>query len=91
MGKVRVKYFGFLAGEIGREVEVEVGDGAPVEEIVRLPEGYSIEDMVVLVNGVAVKKGYVVKPGDVVSVMPHISGGTLGLRAWIVSSLRASL
>ena len=81
MGKARVRYFGFLAGEMGREVEVEVGDGARVEDVIRLPEGMSLDDVVVLVNGVAAKKGQLVRPGDVVSVMPHISGGTRGLPA----------
>ncbi|MEB3774883.1 MAG: MoaD/ThiS family protein [Desulfurococcales archaeon] len=75
MGTALVKYFGFLAGEYGREVTVEVGDGARLEDVVKLPEGYSIDDMVVLVNGKPVKKDYIVRPGDVVSVMPHISGG----------------
>lgn len=81
MGRARVRYFGFLAGEMGKEVEVEVGEGAPLEEVVRLPQGLSIDDVVVLVNGVSAKKGQVVRPGDVVSVMPHISGGTPGLLA----------
>ncbi|MCE4603216.1 MAG: MoaD/ThiS family protein [Desulfurococcales archaeon] len=81
MGRVRVRYFGFLAGEMGKEVEVEVGEAARVEDVVKLPEGMSLDDVVVLVNGVAVKKGEAVRPGDVVSVMPHISGGTRGLPA----------
>jgi len=79
LGKALIRYFGFLAGEYGREVPVEVGDGARLEDVIRLPEGYSIDDIVILVNGKPVKKDYLVKPGDVVSVMPHISGGIQGL------------
>ncbi|MEB3852164.1 MAG: MoaD/ThiS family protein [Desulfurococcales archaeon] len=77
MGRVRVRYLGYLAEYAGgREVEVEVGEsGARLIEVVRLPPDVSPDDLVFLVNGRPAKPGDRVRPGDTVSVMPHISGG----------------
>jgi len=75
VNSVRVRYLGFLAGLYGRETVIEVSGVARIEDVVKLPEGYTMDDVVILVNGTPVKKGYKVKPGDVISVMPHISGG----------------
>ena len=74
--KIRVRYFGYLADYAGgREVEVEAPEGARVADVVKLPPDVSIEDVVVLVNGRPAKPEDRLREGDVVSVMPHISGG----------------
>jgi len=76
MGKVVVKYFGYLADYAGgREKVVEVEGRVPVEEVIELPPDVTIEDVVVLVNGKPAKPGQLVGDGDEVSVLPHISGG----------------
>lgn len=78
MGKVKVKYLGYLADLYGREVEVEVDGAKTLREIVKVPEDLDPEELIYLVNGRPAKLDDKVKPGDVVSVMPHISGGSLG-------------
>ena len=76
MGKVRVRYLGYLSEYAGgREVEVEVGEEARVVDVVKLPPDVSPDDLIFLVNGRPAKPSDTVRPGDVVSVMPHISGG----------------
>ena len=75
-GKVKIRYYGYLAGEFNGEVEVEIPDeGATVEEVVKLPSGLDIKDLVLLVNGKPAKPDTRVKPGDTIAVMPHIGGG----------------
>ncbi len=74
--KITVKYFGYLADYGGgREVVVEAPEGARVRDVVRLPPGISLEELVILVNGKPARPDTVLKNGDVVSVLPHISGG----------------
>ncbi len=73
---VTIRYFGVLADMIGkREVEVRVEGRVKIRDIVRLPDDANIDDLVILVNGVAAKPDDTVKPGDRIAVMPHISGG----------------
>lgn len=76
-GKIRVtiKYFGWLAAELGQKIEVEAQEGATVRDVVRLPDGVKIDDLIVLVNGATGKPDSRLRDGDVVSIMPHISGG----------------
>ncbi len=76
MGRVVVKYFGYLADYAGgRERVVEVDGRVPVREVVVLPPDVSIDDVVVLVNGKPARPDQEVGDGDEVSVLPHISGG----------------
>jgi len=76
VGKVRVKYFGYLADYAGgREKVVEVEGRVPVREIIELPPDVTVEDVVILVNGRPAKPDTLVGDGDEVSVLPHISGG----------------
>ncbi len=75
-GKVRIRYYGYLAGEIDGEVEVEIPDeGAAIRDIVNLPSGVDINELVLLVNGKPAKPDTRVKPGDSIAVMPNIGGG----------------
>jgi len=74
-GKVRIVYMGYLSELAGgREVELEVCGEARVKDLVKLP-GLSLDDLVVLVNGRSARADSPVKPGDKITVMPHISGG----------------
>ncbi len=75
VGKVKVRYLGYLADYAGREVEVEVEGEARVRDVVKLPPDVDPEELIYLVNGRPARLDTPVKPGDVVSVMPHISGG----------------
>ena len=75
-GEVKVKYLGYLSEYAGgREVVVEVDGEARVLDVVKLPPDINPDDLIFLINGRPAKPGDRVKPGDVVSVMPHISGG----------------
>jgi len=77
LGSIRVKYLGWLAERVGREVEVRVDGEAVLEEVIKLPPDVDLDDLVVLVNGKPAKRGQKVRPGDQVSVMPHVSGGQI--------------
>ncbi len=70
-----MRYFGYLADYSGREVVLDVVEGVKVKDVVRLPSDVNIEDVVILVNGKPAKPDTPLKDGDVVSVLPHISGG----------------
>ncbi len=72
---VTIKYFGWLSSEIAPQVKVEVKGGERIRDIVKLPEDVSIEDFILLKNGQTAKPDDPVEDGDVISVMPHISGG----------------
>ncbi len=73
--RVTIKYFGWLAAEQGQKVSVEVEESARVRDVVRLPEGVKLEELIILVNGSPGRPDTRLRDGDVVSVMPHISGG----------------
>ena len=79
MGTVRVRYFGYLAEKLGRERVVEVEGEARILDVVELPPGTDPGNLVYLINGLPAKPDSKVKPGDVVSVLPHVSGGTSGV------------
>ena len=74
-GEVRIVYMGYLAELAGgREKLVRVCGEARVRDIVGL-EGVELEDLVILINGRSAKPDSTVRPGDKLTVMPHISGG----------------
>lgn len=74
--RVVVRYFGYLSDYAGgRERVVEVGKGARVRDVIVLPPDLSVEDVVVLKNGRPASPDDLLEDGDVVSVLPHISGG----------------
>jgi len=74
-GTVKLVYMGYLAEAAGgREREVEVCGEARISEIARLPRE-ELEDMVILVNGRTARPETQVRPGDKVTILPHISGG----------------
>jgi molybdopterin converting factor small subunit len=73
--KVTVKYLGYLSDLYGRQVEVEVDGPRTLRDIVKIPEGVDPDELIYLINGRPAKLDDKVKPGDVVAVMPHISGG----------------
>ncbi len=82
MGFVEVRYFGYLADHAGGPVvRVRVEGEARVADVVRLPEGVGFDDVIILVNGVPAGPDRIGRPGDRVSVMPHISGGQQGKSA----------
>ena len=74
-GVVKVRYLGYLADMVGREVEVEVDGPRRVRDVVRIPEELEPDELIYLVNGRPARLDDEVKPGDTVTVMPHISGG----------------
>ncbi|WP_460124201.1 MoaD/ThiS family protein [Stetteria hydrogenophila] len=74
-GKVVVKYLGYLASLYGRQVEVPVDGVKELREVVRIPEGLDPDELIYLVNGRPARLDSKVKPGDVVTVAPHVSGG----------------
>ncbi len=75
-GSVKVRYLGYLADRLGREVEVKVDGEATVREVARVPEEFEPDELIYLVNGRPARPEDKVKPGDMVTVMPHISGGS---------------
>ncbi len=76
-GKVTVKYLGYLSDIYGRQVEVEVDGPRALRDIVKIPDGIDPEELIYLINGKPAKLDDKVKPGDVIAVMPHISGGLI--------------
>jgi molybdopterin converting factor small subunit len=72
---VTIKYFGWLLSEIAPELKVEVRGGERIRDIVKLPRDVSIDDLIILKNGQTAKPDDPVNEGDVISVLPHISGG----------------
>jgi molybdopterin converting factor small subunit len=79
--RVKVRYFGYLADYVGfRDVEVEVPDGSRIAEVVKLPPDVSLGEVVLLRNGLPAKPHERLSDGDVVSVLPRISGGLVSLK-----------
>ena len=74
-GVVEVKYFGYLAEIAGRErEEIRVCGEKRIRDLIRL-EDVDLDDLVILVNGVGKRPDAIVKPGDKITLLPHISGG----------------
>ncbi len=75
-GRVTVKFLGYLSEVIGSRIEKEVCGEVELRNLIDEERiGTSLNDLVILVNGVAKGPETRVKPGDTVTVMPHISGG----------------
>lgn len=75
--KVTVKLFASLrkyCKDLNNQT-IELPDGITVEELLK-SFGVPVEEApIVLINGVGVEKGHVLKDGDVLSVFPLIGGG----------------
>ncbi len=75
-GRVVIKFLGYLSEVMGSQIEKEVCGEIELREIIDEDRmGTSLDDLVILVNGVAKRPETKVKAGDTVTVMPHISGG----------------
>jgi molybdopterin converting factor small subunit len=72
---VTIKYFGWLSSEMAPETTLDFKGGKRIRDIVKLPEDVDIEELIILKNGKTAKPDDLVEDGDVISVMPHISGG----------------
>jgi molybdopterin converting factor small subunit len=74
-GKITIVYMGYLAQLAGgREHILETCGTLRVKDVVKI-EDLDLEDLIILVNGIAAKPDSTLKPGDKVVVLPHISGG----------------
>ena len=74
-GIIRVKLLGYLSHIAGaREVEVEACGERRIRDLISIPD-INIEELVILVNGRTARPEDKARPGDTVTVMPHISGG----------------
>ena len=74
--RVRVRYFGYLADYAGgRELVINVERGARIKDVITLPPDMNLDDVVILRNGRPARAEDIVEDGDVISVLPHISGG----------------
>ncbi|MEB3806128.1 MAG: MoaD/ThiS family protein [Desulfurococcales archaeon] len=77
--RVIVKYFGYLSEYAGgREQVVDAAEGSRIRDVIKLPPDVSVEDLVILRNGRPAKPDEEVQEGDIISVLPHISGGQPG-------------
>lgn len=86
--RVTVRYFGYLAEYAGgREKILEVGEGSRVRDVVTLPPGVSLDDLVLLKNGRPAYPDDELSDGDTVSVLPHISGGLASRRERVASHM----
>ncbi|MGC9072298.1 MAG: MoaD/ThiS family protein [Acidilobus sp.] len=76
MGKVRVKFLGYIADLVGTsEVEVEVDDRAKVEDVAPVIRRLRRSDYVLIVDGKGAEPDTEVGPGSVVVVLPETGGG----------------
>jgi molybdopterin converting factor subunit 1 len=76
--RVRVLYFGFLKDAFGCENgEQELAEGATVADLLRILRGREgfWDSIAVAVNQEYAKAGNVLKEGDVVALLPPVSGG----------------
>ncbi len=77
-GIVKLKLLGYLGEELGREHEIEVCGERSIEDLIDVRRlGMELEDLVILVNGKGASPKEKVSPGDTVTILPHISGGSL--------------
>ncbi len=75
-GYVIIKFLGYLSEIMGSKIEKEVCGEVELRDLIDENRiGASLNDLVILVNGVARGPETKVKAGDTVTVMPHISGG----------------
>ncbi|AMD30595.1 MAG: MoaD/ThiS family protein [Acidilobus sp.] len=76
MGKVKVKYLGYLADLAGTsEAEVEVNGEAKVSEVAPVIKKLRRDDYVLLVDGRGAQPDTPVKPGSIVVLLPETGGG----------------
>jgi len=76
--RVRVLFFGILKDAFGRESEeVELAESATVADLLRGFRGREVfwDSIAVAVNQEYAKAGDVLKEGDVVALLPPVSGG----------------
>jgi len=85
--QVRVKFVGFLARKIGREISVELRDGTTFAEAVKqisekygfgpvdLERGSDPDYLIVLLNGRSHQPDVKLKEGDEMAFFPPIEGG----------------
>jgi molybdopterin synthase sulfur carrier subunit len=76
VGKVRVKYLGFLADLAGtNEAQVEVNGEAKVEDVAPVIRKLRRSDYVLLVDGKGAEPDTPVRPGSTVVLLPETGGG----------------
>ncbi len=76
MGKVKVKYLGYIADLAGAsEVEIDVEGQAKVAEIAPVLRRLRRTDYVLIVDGKGAEPDTVVSPGSVVVILPETGGG----------------
>ena len=80
--RVRVLFFGMLKDAFGLESEeLEVAEGATVADLLKGFRGRVgfLDSIAVAVNQEYAQAGVVLKEGDVVALLPPVSGGCEGL------------
>lgn len=76
MGKVKVKYLGYISDLAGAsEVEVEVQGQAKVIDVAPVLRKLRRSDYVLIVDGKGAEPDTPVSPGSVVVVLPETGGG----------------
>ncbi|ESQ22411.1 MAG: hypothetical protein MGAcid_14160 [uncultured Acidilobus sp. MG] len=76
MGKVKVKFLGYIADLAGAsEAEVDVEGEARVEDIAPVIRKLRRSDYVLLVDGKGAEPNTPVRPGSVVVILPETGGG----------------
>ncbi len=80
--RVRILYFGVLKDALGREGEgLELAEGTSVEDLLKVFRGREVgpegvwDSIAVAVNQEYAKAEDVLKDGDVVALLPPVSGG----------------
>ncbi len=76
MGKVKVKYLGYLADLAGvSEAEVELNGQATVQDVAPVIRNLKRSDYVLIVDGKGAEPDTTVRPGSVIVVLPETGGG----------------
>lgn len=73
--KIKVRLFATLRDGRGKEVVLDLKEGAPAQEIVNLLKIPEREVAIFLINGRHGSMDQVIKEGDTVSIFPPIGGG----------------
>lgn len=73
--KVKVELGGFYRDRLGRFHEVEIGDNATVEDVLKRLGIESGVDIILIKNGKHTKPEEPVKDGDQLVIFPPIGGG----------------
>ncbi|KAA8923023.1 MoaD/ThiS family protein [Thermoplasma sp.] len=78
---VTVKYFAYYRERVGKESErIQIDDGKHISDLIdmlkqRYPEVFNGNALFVARNFRYAEPGEVLSDGDVVAIMPHVSGG----------------